>query len=167
MLSSRVSLSRDVYAAGKAVVGTPVLFVPLNRPDAPTTAPPTPAATTQVPNPTAAPADTRPVVIADRVFVSNKGANDIFVRPIIPGSTEAPEYPYSDVNGARGGTAYNAQWIGISVDGITVAPLVTTGIIVPAGAIAFPIECVCVGLAVGGTAADTLTYAAYGSNARA
>ena len=140
-------------ASGTAVI----LFAPLNAPQAPATAP----AGTGVPT------DARPAIFADRIFLSNKGANPIVVRPVIPGSTEAPEYDYANYPGAFGASGANTQWLGFSPSGFASAPSSSSGITVPAGAVAFPIEVVCIGLVLGGTNADTLAWAAYGSNKRA
>lgn len=164
MISKRVSLSRDLYAAGLATLGASgvtVLFTPLNMPTGSVpTVPPTAEDGESVPG------GTLPAIFADRVFVSNPSAHVIYLRPVVPGSPEAPEYPYPAFAGALGGSGANAKWIGFNPAGFAAAPTALTGISIPAGAVAFPIEVVCIGLVLGGTLADTLTYAAYGSPKR-
>jgi len=163
MIAHRVSLSRDLYAAGLATLGASgvaVLFTPLNSNGAAPTGPPV------AEDGEAIPAGTLPAIFADRIFVSNPSAHVIFVRPVIPGSPEAPEYPYPTYAGALGSSGAAAKWVGFNPAGFAAAPTNATGISVPAGAIAFPIEVVAIGLVLGGTSADTLTYAAYGSAKR-
>lgn len=157
MIDKRVSLSRDHYAAGVATIGAggaKVLFTPLNG-GYPTAAP------------SGSPGDAAYAIHADRIFVSNKGTNPIYVLPVIPGLAGVQEYPMPAYPGARGVSGANSQWSAFSPGQFPLAPTSANGITVPAGAIAFPIELTCIGLMIGGTAADTLSYAAYGVNKRA
>lgn len=169
MLSQRVALSRDLYAAGQITIAAgagKAMFAPLNAPNAPTQSPPVPASAAPG---TVFPVDVAPAIIADRIFLSNPGAHPIFVRPVIPGSAEAQEYDYPNYPNAQGGNAGTALWLGFSAVNFGAAPPTdgTKAITVPAGAIAFPIEIVCIGLVISGTNADVLDYAAYGTNMRA
>lgn len=165
MISSRVSLSRDYYAAGVATLtssAAKVLFYPMNAPKAWPITPPTAEDGISVPS------DVLPCIVADRVLVSNPSTHAIVVRPVIPGSPEAIEYPYPKYAGASGATGAASDYSGYSLTNLAAAPADNShGITVPAGAIAFPIEIVCVGLVMSGTSADTLAYAAYGSAKRA
>lgn len=162
MISKRVSLSRDFFAAGVATIPgglcVGVLFTPLGEVTGAPTQPPVNA-----------PGGSVPVIWADRVFVSNPSTHPIIIRPVIPGSTEAPEFPYANFPGAKGPYGGNAQWTAFAPSNLDIAhpPAAQTGITVPAAAVNMPIEIVCIGLIVFGTAADTLTYAAYGTNKRA
>lgn len=169
MISKRVSLSRDLYSAGVLTIAggaAKTIFAPNNAPNAPATVPPVPASAAPG---TVLPVDVLPAIFADRLLVSNPGTHPIYVRPVIPGSAEAPEYEYPNFPGAQGGTGGTVQWLGFSAANFGAAPATTgaSAITIPAGASAFPIEVVCIGLVISGTNADILYYAAYGSNKRA
>lgn len=160
MIDKRVSLSRDHYASGVVTIGASgakILFTPLTG-GYPTAAP------------SGSPGDAAYAIHADRIFVSNPGTNPIYVLPVIPGvagQASVQEYPMPAFPGARGTSGANSQWSAFSPAAFPNAPTSSTGITIPAGAVAFPIEVTCIGLVVGGTLNDTLFFAAYGTHKRA